>query len=81
MPEFKPSGLKPFRWIDRADDAAFGDGVSRPLPGVRTRDYKLKVQDLNTTPMVVYPFKAENKTQAMKYAKARWPLATVTFID
>lgn len=57
-----------------------GDGVSRPMPKERTREFRLMVQIPGSKPMrVVIP--APTKAKAVTYCKNRWPLATVTPLD
>lgn len=53
-----------------------GEGVSRPIAGARTKEFRLKVRQVGASPMYVY-MKAESKSHALKYAKARWPVSQI----
>lgn len=56
-----------------------GEGVSRPKPKDRTREYRLVVQIPSNQPMhVVIP--APTQAEAITYCKNRWPNATVTLV-
>ena len=67
-----------FQWRHDDDGAQYGEGVSRPIPGNRTRQYRIKVHMAQSQPMsVILP--AENKNAAIKYAQNRWPNAKIKF--
>ena len=56
-----------------------GPGISRPMPGVPTAMYDLRVKPLHGSSMKV-TLKAESPAHAQRYAEARWPEAKVEFI-
>lgn len=64
-------------WID--DDqlkAKIGEGISRPVEGAKTKQFKLLVRMEAGQPMKVTLW-AESKPRALKYARNRWPTAAV----
>jgi hypothetical protein len=63
-------------WIDDNIRVKRGEGISRPVANARTKSFTLTVFQPNSRPMTV-TMRAETKTAAIKYAKARWPGATV----
>jgi len=67
-----------FQWRHDDDGAQYGEGVSRPIPGNRTRQYRIKVHMAQSQPMSVI-LRAESKSAAIKYAQNRWPNATIKF--
>ena len=68
-----------FQW--REDDAAtrYGDGISHAKKGARTKTFKLLVRNAQMAVMKV-ELKAENKTAALNYGKARWPHAAIEVV-
>jgi hypothetical protein len=63
-------------WIDGDNRVKRGEGISRPVANARTKSFTLIVYQPRLQPMTV-TMRAETKTAAIKYAKARWPGATV----
>jgi hypothetical protein len=59
-------------WIDDDIRVKRGEGISRPVANARTRSFTLIVYQPNSRPMTV-TMRAETKTAAIRYAKARWP--------
>lgn len=57
----------------------FGDGISRPRPGQKTRPYRIEVLLPQSRPMVV-TLPAPNRRSAARYARNRWPGAAVTVL-
>lgn len=68
--------LIPFGWRDDNKERRFGEGISRPTSLARTREYKLVVKEQGACKLI-WTAKAESMRHAIKYAKARWPGATV----
>jgi hypothetical protein len=67
--------MMPFRWHD--DEAGnYGEGISRPRHGKKTREFKLIVYPQGAQPMT-WITRAESKRDAIKYAQNRWPNAEV----
>lgn len=62
-------------WFD-VEQPNLGDGVSRPMPGQRTRPYRLKVRRANEQPMFI-TLSAPTRRDALRYAQNRWPGAQV----
>ena len=60
-------------------NAQFGDGISHPKKGTKTKLYSLLVQEGACRPMKVQ-LKAESQRFALRYAKARWPDALIQII-
>jgi hypothetical protein len=59
---------------DPAVQPRLGEGVSRPRHKDRVRNYRLVVHFAAAKPMVV-GLNARNKSEAIVYAKNRWPAA------
>jgi hypothetical protein len=78
--KLQPNRAGAFTWRDDDPESSIGDGLSRPKAGVRSRIYKLHIEFENAEPMKV-ELRAETKTLAVKYAKARWPKSKVTLCD
>ena len=57
-------------------DGRYGDGISRPKPKARTREFRLLVFKPGSQPMT-WITRAESKRHAIKYAQARWPGSAV----
>lgn len=68
-----------FQWDDNHPQAQYGDGISHPSKGAKTKQYKLLVRGSQMAEMKVV-LRAETKRQAIKYGKARWPGAAVEVI-
>lgn len=67
--------IMPLRWEENPNNR-LGDGISRPMPKARTREFQLIVYSQGARPMH-WTTRAETKTHAMKCAQARWPGAIV----
>jgi len=76
MPDKTTGAMLPFQWIEELPTSRHGDGISRPRPKTRTREYRLLVYKPGAQPMT-WITRAETKRAAIKYAEARWPSATV----
>lgn len=64
-------------WDDNAEaKSQHGDGISRPVPGAKTKTFRVRVAQVGASPMFV-EMRAESKSHALKYAKARWPMSTI----
>ena len=68
--------MLPWQWAEEPGAARHGDGISRPKPGSRTREYKLIVYPQGARPLTWFT-RAESKRAAIKYARNRWPNAEV----
>lgn len=56
-----------------------GEGISRPVAGAKTKQFRIKVRQVGASPMYV-DMKAESKSHALKYAKARWPVSQIEIV-
>jgi len=65
-------GLAPFFWQEEYQPVRYGDGISRPRVGSRTRQYRVLVFTTKGPPMT-WITRAESKRHAIRYAQARWP--------
>lgn len=65
----------PLLWQEE-EKGRFGDGISRPRPKARTREYRVIVYPMGARPMT-WITRAETKRHAIRYAQARWPGAEV----
>ena len=63
------------QWADE-ERGSFGDGISRPKPGAKTREFRVIVYPRGSRP-VTWITRAESKRHALKYAQNRWPGAEV----
>jgi hypothetical protein len=63
-------------WREEAPKGSFGPGVSRAREGDQTKPFTLQVVQGNARPMKV-TLQARNKTEAMRFARNRWPDARV----
>lgn len=63
------------QWDDQ-QQGRYGDGISRPKPQARTREYRLLVFKPGAQPMT-WITRAETKRHAIRYAQSRWPGAEV----
>lgn len=68
-----------FQWQEETT-SRYGDGVSHPKKGAKTKHFNLLVRNGNT-PVMKVQLKAESKKAALKYCKARWPNAVIKVID
>lgn len=67
--------MMPFRWHEE-EQGSYGEGISRPRHGSRTREFRLIVYPQGAQPMT-WITRAESKRDAIRYAQNRWPAATV----
>lgn len=65
-----------FQWHEDTAFVRRGDGISRPRPGSRTREYRVIVYPTGARPLT-WITRAETKRHAIQYAEARWPGAAV----
>ena len=65
-----------FRSNDEDDNSRHGEGISRPVHGSRTREFRVIVFKPGSQPLT-WITKAETKRHAIRYAEARWPGAEV----
>ena len=66
-----------FQWRnDEDDNSRHGEGISRPRPGSRTREFRVIVFKPGAQPLT-WITQAETKRHAIRYAEARWPSCTV----
>lgn len=68
--------MLPWRWQDDEPTSQHGDGISRPKPKARTKEFKLLIYPQGCRPMT-WITRAESKRHAIRYAQARWPGAAV----
>ena len=67
-------------WDDHIEaKSQHGDGISRAVPGAKTKPFRVRVFQVGASPMVVQ-LRAESKKHALKYAKARWPMSKIEVI-
>ena len=72
MAEIKGALLQ---WAD-TPEGSYGEGVSRPKSGSRTKEFRLIVYPKGAKPLT-WITRAENKAAAIKYAQNRWPSCQV----
>lgn len=66
-----------FQWRnDEDDNSRHGEGISRPRPGNRTREFRVIVFKPGSQPLT-WITQAETRRHAIRYAEARWPGAEV----
>ena len=66
-----------FQWRTPPEEQGiYGEGISRPRHGVRTKEYRLMVFPSGAKPML-WITRAENVKAAIRYAQSRWPNARV----
>lgn len=75
MPDKTTGAMLPFQWEEEIT-GRHGDGISRPQPKTRTRQYRLIIFKPGSQPMT-WITRAETKRHAIRYAQARWPGAEV----
>lgn len=68
--------MLPWQWREEEPTSQHGDGISRPRPKARTKEFKLLIYPPGARPMT-WITRAESKRHAIKYAQARWPGAEV----
>ena len=68
--------MLPWQWREEEPTSKHGDGISRPRPKARTREFRLIVYPVGAQPMT-WITRAETKRHAIRYAEALWPGATV----
>ena len=69
-----------FQWRnDEEDNACYGEGVSRPRHNARVKDFTVLERPRGAQPLKWYT-RAESKAAAAKYARNRWPGATVEVV-
>ena len=68
--------MLPWQWREDEPTSKHGDGISRPKPKARTKEFKLLIYPQGCRPMT-WITRAESKKHAIKYAQARWPGAEV----
>jgi hypothetical protein len=67
-------------WNEEIDvQSQHGEGISRPVAGAKTKEFRIKVRQVGASPMYVY-MQAESKSRALKYAKARWPVSQIEIV-
>tara|TARA_A100001515_G_scaffold135817_2_gene127005 strand:- start:1315 stop:1533 length:219 start_codon:yes stop_codon:yes gene_type:complete len=64
---------------DNHAQSQYGDGISHPKRGVKTKRFKLLVRNQEAAPMI-WRTSAESQRAAIKYGKARWPEAAIEVI-
>lgn len=75
MPEITGAML-PWQWKEEGPTSQHGEGISRPRPKARTKEFKLLIYPQGARPMT-WITRAESKKHAIRYAQARWPGAAV----
>lgn len=68
--------MLPWQWREAEPTSQHGDGISRPKPKARTKEFKLLIYPHGCRPMT-WITRAESKRHAIRYAQARWPGAAV----
>ena len=68
-----------FQWQEDSSQSRYGEGISHAKKGARTKTFKLLVRNAQMAVMKV-ELKAENKTAALSYGKARWPHAAIEVV-
>lgn len=72
--------LLSFTWNEDGYTNRFGEGVSRPKKGARCKLHNLSVENAGGMPMKV-TLPAESKAAALRYARSRWPEASVSYLN
>ena len=72
----RTASLVPWQWDDDLPTSRHGEGVSRPRPGITTREFRVLVYKPGSQPLT-WITRAESKRHAIGYAQARWPGAAV----
>ena len=68
-----------FQWQEETT-SRYGDGISHPKKGVKTKPFKILVRNGQMAAMKV-ELRAESKRAAINYGKARWPNAAIEVIS
>lgn len=71
-----PMDNVPLQWANTEPTGLYGEGLSRPKTGARTREYRLRVKQPMTKALIWYT-RAESKRHAIRYAENRWLGAAV----
>lgn len=69
-----------FQWDETEPHSQYGDGISHPSKGARTKMYSLLVRGAQMPAMKVR-LHAETKQHALRYGKARWPGAVIEAVE
>ena len=80
MPCSKQQSWPALTWDETDRKASIGPGQSRPLPGARTKMFKMTVKPVDG-PQLKVQFAAESAKRAEVYATNRWPGARVSDIE
>ena len=75
----RTAALVPWHWGDDLPTSRHGEGISRPRPGITTREFRLLVFKPGSQPLT-WITRAESKRHAIGYAQARWPGAAVEVV-
>jgi len=75
----RTASLVPWQWDDDLPTSRHGEGVSRPRPGITTREFRVLVVKPGSQPLT-WITRAESKRHAIGYAQARWPGAAVEVV-
>jgi hypothetical protein len=76
MPDNTTGAMLPWQWAEEPTGSQHGEGISRPRPKARTKEFRLIVYPKGARPMT-WITQAETKRAAIRYAEARWPGAAV----
>lgn len=68
-----------FQWDETNPSSRYGDGISHPKRGAKTKLYRLLVRGPEMAAMKVQ-LPAETQRAAIAYGKARWPNAAIEVI-
>jgi len=68
-----------FQWQEETN-SRYGDGISHPKKGAKTKLFKILVRNGQMAAMKV-ELRAESKRAAINYGKARWPNAVIEIIE
>lgn len=61
---------------DEDEEGRYGEGISRPKSGAKTRQFQVIVYPQSSRPLR-WTCMAESKSHALRYAANRWPGAAV----
>ena len=75
----RTAALVPWHWGDDLPTSRHGEGISRPRPGITTREFRVLVFKPGSEPLT-WITRAESKRHAIGYAQARWPGAAVEVV-
>lgn len=65
-------------WAEE-ERGSYGDGISRPKPAAKVREFRLIVYPQGSRPMT-WITRAESKRHAIRYAQNRWPGCAVEVV-